>query len=71
MEERMTGISPFNWGIRNKGFMRYALQGMDLQRAYDLAMCIMYRAEGKDLPWGKPSPSLLGTLKNYEPKEEE
>ena len=64
-------IRPYNWGIRNTVFRLHALQGMDPQRAYDLAMCAMYRAEGVDLPWGKPSPFLLGKLKDYEPKEEE
>ena len=68
-----TGISPFNWSIRNTAFKHYALQGMDLQQAHDLAMCIMYRAEGIDLPWGKPSPRLIKLLEQYgyAPKEEE
>tara|TARA_R100001510_G_C7650582_1_gene208118 strand:+ start:2216 stop:2425 length:210 start_codon:yes stop_codon:yes gene_type:complete len=69
MEERKS-IKPVSWGIRNKAFIHFALKGMDIQEAYDLAMCRLHRAEGIDLPWGEPSEALLGTLKNYEPKEE-
>ena len=64
-------IKPVDLNTRNKVFLHYALNGMDLQEAYDLAMCKLYRAEGIDLPWGKPSAYLLGTLKNYMSKEEE
>ena len=59
-----------NWHKRNITFVRSVLGGMDIQEAYDLAMCGLHRAEGIDLPWGEPSEALLGTLKNYEPKEE-
>lgn len=70
MEERKS-IKPVNWGIRNKAFIHFALKGIGLQQAYDLAMCSMYRAEERALPWGKPPETLLNILKNYEPKEEE
>ena len=68
---KRTETKPFNWTLRNQTFIHFALQGMDLQDAYDIAMCRFYRAEGIDLPWGKPSAPLLGTLKNYMLKEEE
>lgn len=64
-------MKPINWNIRNKTFIHLVLQGMDKQDAYDIAMCRLHRAEGIDLPWGEPPATLLGTLKNYMPKEEE
>ena len=70
-EETYQGIKPINWGIRNKIFIGLVLQGIDVQDAYDIAMCSLHRAEGIYLPWGEPPASLLGTLKNYMPKEEE
>ena len=71
MKDTYQGMKPINWSIRNQTFIRLVLQGMDVQDAYDIAMCTLHRAEGKDLPWGKPPATLLGTLKNYQPKEEE
>ncbi len=58
-----------NWHIRNKTFVRSVLGGMDIQEAYDFAMCRLHRAEGIDLPWGEPHKALLEMLKHYEPKE--
>ena len=66
-----TTKNAFNWHIRNTTFIRSVLRGMDIQEAYDLAMCRFHRAEGIYLPWGEPSEALLGMLKNYKPKEEE
>jgi len=71
MKDTYQDVKPVNWGIRNKTFIHFVIQGMDVQDAYDIAMCRFHRAEGEDLPWEKPSPCLLGTLKNYMPKEEE
>ncbi len=71
MTDTYQGVTPFNWNIRNKTFIHLVLQGMDTQDAYDIAMCRFHRAEGIDLPWSNPPASLLGTLKNYMPKEEE
>jgi len=68
---KRTETKPINWDMRNHTFIAFALQGMYLQDAYDIAMCRFHRAEGIDLPWGKPPASLLGTLKNYRSKEEE
>jgi len=70
-EERELPATPYNWSIRNTTFILHTVQGMDIQQAYDLAMCSMYRAEGIDLPWGKPSAHLLRMLRNYEPKRGE
>jgi len=71
MKDRYQGIKPVNWGIRTKTFIHLVLQGMDVQDAYDIAMCRFHRAEGIDLPWSNPPAPLLATLKNYQPKEEE
>ena len=70
MEDRKI-IEPIHWDTRNKVFIHYALNGMDLQEAYDLAMCKMYRLANKSLGWEKPPKSLIETLKNYEEKTEE
>ena len=66
-----TTKNAFNWHIRNKTFVHLVIGGMDIQEAYDLAMCRFHRAEGIYLPWGEPHKALLEILKNYEPKEEE
>ena len=71
MRNTYQGMNPVKWNIRNWTFIDLVLRGMDTQDAYDIAMCRFHRAEGKDLPWGKPPASLLGMLKNYRPKEEE
>jgi len=72
MKETYRGVKPVNWSVRNKTFIHLVvLQGMDIQDAYDIAMCRLHRAEGINLPWSNPPASLLGTLKNYMPKEEE
>ena len=70
MEERKD-IEPVNWNTRNKVFLHYALNGMDLQEAYDLAMCRMYRLANKSLGWEKPPAFLIEKLNNYAEKTEE
>ena len=75
MKDTYQGVKPFNWGIRNNTFYNLAMQGMDPQDAFDIAMCRLHRAEGIDLPWRNPPAALLGSLKTwverYRPKEEE
>ena len=70
MEDRKD-IEPVLWNNRNKVFINLALNGMNLQDAYDLAMCRMYRLASKSLGWGKPPKSLIESLNNYKEKTEE
>jgi len=64
-------MEPINWDTRNKVFLHYALNGMSLQDAYDLAMCRMYRLANKSLGWGKPPISLIEKLNDYAEKKEQ
>ena len=70
MEDRKD-IAPVNWSERNRVFIYQALNGMNLQDAYDLAMCRMYRLANKNLGWGKPPISLIERLNNYAEKKEQ
>ena len=70
MEDRKD-IAPVNWSERNRVFIYHALNGMNLQDAYDLAMCRMHRLANISLLWGKPPISLIEKLNDYAEKKEQ
>ena len=54
------------WSVRKFVFHHYSQLGLSQQAAYDLAMCAVFRTEGKGIPWGAPSEKFLASIKGEE-----
>tara|TARA_R100001510_G_scaffold56994_1_gene63736 strand:+ start:782 stop:1108 length:327 start_codon:yes stop_codon:yes gene_type:complete len=71
LEDYRNFMEPIHWETRNKVFINYALNGMNLQEAYDLAMCRMFRLANKSLGWEKPPVFLIEKINDYAEKKEQ